>query len=479
VLKSCLSDGNDQNLAAGVFFDRLARTANLARNLARPVAGRQKDSANLVKRIPINYHEFLRDVIGQSPLTREEQALLDRVLQDGRSADMERAARSILDSLIERGAFAVLERGREGAFEWLRLRDPRRRMRIYIRLPLGPRIPEARHVALPLEPAARTGFRYHQVQGLLSFQGSLVSSDRVMTPRELVQRLERVMQELVPVTSATFHPYDMPSGEEWTSAPLGNGIPPGGEDLESLARRRDHMVIYPDLGKDGSVLVMGLGDEGTGWRGLLILRHGEREHFTQERVALTLLVAQHFQQLLSSSIRLQGLIFYDFLTGIYNRSYFEEQAEREIAVADRRGQSMGLVIVDIDDFKSFNTRYGYEGGDRVLATVACVLKGAVRNTDTLARYGGEEFAVILSPPLSREEAKVIADRLRTAVQDEPLSIRNLEGKTVTERVTVSLGGTLYPEGGRTLRDLWNGANRLLLEAKARGKNQVRLVGDPG
>jgi diguanylate cyclase (GGDEF)-like protein len=392
---------------------------------------------------------------------------------------MEQAARILVEALLERGALAVLERTRSGGNEILLLRDPARRIRARIRLPLYPRGPEARSIPLPLEWSARTGIRYHEVQGLLALQSTLVTSDRVMTPRDLVARLERALQEMLPVASAAFVPLEMPPGEDWPSPPVANGVPVPSEQLETLSRRRDQLLHFPDLGKDGSVLVLGLGDDESGWRGYLVLRHPDREHFTRERLAPAQLVAHHFQGLISSSIRLQGLIFFDVLTGIYNRSYFETQIEREIAMAHRREQSLALLLIDVDDFRSFNSRYGYDGGDQVLATVADVLKMTLRTTDTLARYGGEEFTAILSAPLPLEEARLIAERVRAAVADEPLPIHGLDGRAATEHVTVSIGGVLYPSGGRTYRELWNAANRLLLEAKARGKNQVRFVGDPG
>lgn len=430
-----------------------------------------------MKRIPIHYNEFLREVLAGAPLSWEEQSLLDRVLSDPRPGDVEQATRTLVDALIDRGCLEVLERTRAGQHEILRLRDPQRRIRMRLRLPLHPRTAGPRAIPLPLDPSARGGFRYHEVQGLLAIQAGLVAHDRVMTPRDLVPRLERTLEELVPVGSANLQALETPPGEDWPAAPPANGVPVTAGDLERLARQRDRLLLFPDLGRDGSLLIEGLGDDATGWRGILWQRHPEREHFTRERIALAHLVAQHFQGLITSSIRLQGLIFYDFLTGIYNRSYFEEQLEREIAVADRRAQSLALLIVDVDDFKSFNTRYGYDGGDRVLATVACVLKAALRHTDTLARYGGEEFAAILAPPVPLDEARAIAERLRAAVADEPLTLRGLDGATRSERVTVSIGGTLYPSAGRTVRDLWNGANRLLLEAKARGKNQVLFSGE--
>ena len=431
----------------------------------------------ILKRVPISYQDFLRKVVATAPLTWEEQALLECILREGHPGEMEQATRDLVESLVKRGKLIVMERTREDGHEWLRLRDPERKLRARLRLSLQPRVPEARTVALPLDPSSKTGFRYHEIHSLLAIQGSLVSHDRVLTPRDLLQRMESTLQDLVPSASASFRPLEMPPGEDWPAPPPANGLPVSLVEQEPLARQRDRLILYPDLGKDGSCMLEGLGDEATGWRGLLVLRHPDREHFTRERLAVAHLVAQHFQMLISASIRLQGLIFYDFLTGVYNRSYFEEQLEREIAVADRRGQSLALVIVDIDDFKSFNTRYGYEGGDRVLATVACVLKSALRHTDTLARYGGEEFAAILSPPVPLEEARLISERLRSEVAAEPLAIRSLDRKTVAERVTVSVGGVLYPSGGRTVRDLWNSANRLLLEAKARGKNQVRFAGD--
>jgi diguanylate cyclase (GGDEF)-like protein len=141
-------------------------------------------------------------------------------------------------------------------------------------------------------------------------------------------------------------------------------------------------------------------------------------------------------------------------------------------MAERRGQSLALCIIDVDDFKSFNTRYGYEGGDRVLVTVGCVLKAALRASDTLARYGGEEFAALLAPPVTPEEALAIAERLRTAVEAEPFQVQRLGGEVVSEKITVSIGGAIFPHHGRAVREIWTAANRMLLDAKQAGKNRT-------
>ncbi|MEZ4653192.1 MAG: GGDEF domain-containing protein [Candidatus Eisenbacteria bacterium] len=248
-------------------------------------------------------------------------------------------------------------------------------------------------------------------------------------------------------------------------------------ELEAAARERTHL-IRGTHSSGGSFLVLPVGDDQVGWNGFLLLESAAADFFGPSVLGRAELAAGQFGALLSTLMRLEGLIFYDFLTGIYNRSYYEEQIEKEIRLALRRDQSMALLIVDIDDFKAFNTQYGYDGGDRVLATVACVLKSALRGTDTLARYGGEEFAIILAPPVPREEAIGIAERLRAAVAEEPFEIQDLDGNPVRERITVSIGGVLFPEHGTTARELWGRANRLVLTAKAEGKNTVRFAG-PG
>jgi len=229
--------------------------------------------------------------------------------------------------------------------------------------------------------------------------------------------------------------------------------------------------------RSGSALYIGIGDEPSGWGGVIEIRDSRQDSFTRERIALAALVAGHFQMLLASSVRLQSLIFFDFLTGLYNRPYFEDQLEKQVSLAQRHGEGLALCIVDIDDFKSFNTRYGYDGGDRALVTVGCVLKGVLRTSDTLARYGGEEFAALLAPPVSPEEAMAIAERLRAAVEAEPFQVQTWKGEYLPERITVSIGGALFPFHGQTQREIWSAANRMLIEAKQLGRNRVLFVQD--
>jgi len=169
---------------------------------------------------------------------------------------------------------------------------------------------------------------------------------------------------------------------------------------------------------------------------------------------------------------LQRLVFVDALAGVANSAFFRQALDNEVARAQREGKSIALVIADIDDFKRFNTEFGYEGGNSVLRGVAQEFKHALRPFDTVARWGGEEFAMLLTAPVTREDAETVAERLRAAVDDARHGIVGLDGKPHKVRVTVSLGAALYPDDAHSAQDLWRRANQALLLAKAPPKNRV-------
>jgi diguanylate cyclase (GGDEF)-like protein len=337
----------------------------------------------------------------------------------------------------------------------------------------SPGAPGFERIALPLKMSSSGEIAHDDLRKLLSSQSNLIAYDRVLSPRELASRFQHQLEEIFPGVEATFHAVEMPARSAWPQIEW-NKMPISREDVEACVARRDH-VVRGTLPDGSSYAILPAGDAQIDWSGFLFLKRRGGAGFDPDSLALATLAIEHFSETLSTLMRLEGLIFYDFLTGIYNRSYYEEQIEKEVRLSQRRDQSMALLIVDIDDFKGFNTRYGYDGGDRVLATVACILKSALRGTDTLARYGGEEFAVILAPPVPREEAVAIAERLRAAVAEEPFEIQDLEGRLRREQLTVSIGGALLPEHGTTSRELWAVANRLILDAKQTGKNAVRFA----
>ena len=137
-------------------------------------------------------------------------------------------------------------------------------------------------------------------------------------------------------------------------------------------------------------------------------------------------------------------MFVDAATQVYNRAYFNLQLENEIARVKREKKSMALAIVDIDDFKSFNSEFGYEGGNQVLSHAAQILKRGLRPFDSVARWGGEEFALILTAPVVEDDARSVCERLRHSVELSRFTITGLEGQTTSVQVTITIGGRLVP-----------------------------------
>lgn len=158
----------------------------------------------------------------------------------------------------------------------------------------------------------------------------------------------------------------------------------------------------------------------------------------------------------------------DSLTNTYNHRYFQEVLYQEINRHERKGQPLGLVMVDLDDFKKINDTWGHPVGDMILRGIVEELLGGVREMDTVARYGGEEFAVIL-PEISSEQAYGVAERLRARVAARVFVTPEVQ-KALT--VTVSMGLAMYPYDATNKRDLIEKADQALYRAKRTGKNRV-------
>jgi diguanylate cyclase (GGDEF)-like protein len=158
----------------------------------------------------------------------------------------------------------------------------------------------------------------------------------------------------------------------------------------------------------------------------------------------------------------------DSLTNTYNHRYFQEVLYQEINRHERKALPMGLVMVDLDDFKKINDRWGHPVGDMILKGIVEELLRGVREMDTVARYGGEEFAIIL-PEISSEQAGGVAERLRARIAARVFVTPEVE-KALT--VTVSMGLAMYPYDATNKRDLIERADQALYRAKRSGKNRV-------
>lgn len=155
----------------------------------------------------------------------------------------------------------------------------------------------------------------------------------------------------------------------------------------------------------------------------------------------------------------------DALTNLNNRRQFEERLKQSISAAKRQKTALCAMMIDIDFFKKVNDTYGHACGDEVLRTVAKIIKEQLRESDIPARYGGEEFAILL-PFTHLEEAKIVGDRLREAVQEH---IIHTENQDIKITISMGLAEFSYDESGE---ELFERADKALYNAKESGRNKV-------
>lgn len=160
------------------------------------------------------------------------------------------------------------------------------------------------------------------------------------------------------------------------------------------------------------------------------------------------------------SARLAQRAAHDGLTGLKNRRHFSEVLQASVSFATRHGSPLSLTMLDVDWFKSYNDTFGHPAGDDVLCKVAELLRLTVRDHDLVARYGGEEF-VVVSPGTDYAGSRVLAERLRVAIEGHQWPLRP---------ITVSLGLATVSPDMKEASDLLKQADRALYDSKARGRN---------
>ncbi len=151
----------------------------------------------------------------------------------------------------------------------------------------------------------------------------------------------------------------------------------------------------------------------------------------------------------------------DSLTGLWNHGYFQYLLGEEIKKSSLMKFCFTLLMIDIDNFKTFNDTYGHQAGDSIIREISKIFRDVSRKIDAVARYGGEEFGIIL-PITKKEEALILAERIRKAVETSP-GLKN---------ITISIGVSSFPEDGEKKEDLIAYADRALYQAKRSGKNKI-------
>jgi diguanylate cyclase (GGDEF)-like protein/PAS domain S-box-containing protein len=184
-----------------------------------------------------------------------------------------------------------------------------------------------------------------------------------------------------------------------------------------------------------------------------------------EQIGLSIANIRLREALRNQSIR-------DSVTGLFNRRYLEETLERETHRAVRMGQSLGVIMLDLDHFKTFNDTFGHDAGDAVLQSIGIFLARNTRADDIACRYGGEEFVLIL-PNANLQDTELRAEQLRKAVKE--LNIMHL-GKPLGA-ITISAGVASFPQNASFPSQLMAKADAALYQAKKEGRDRISVADD--
>lgn len=207
----------------------------------------------------------------------------------------------------------------------------------------------------------------------------------------------------------------------------------------------------------------------------LLLVGNKRRPYVDEDYTLCRGVADQIVIAVEKSTRLavtQREATTDEMTGLYNYRFLVGYLDQQVNVAERASSPLSVLMLDLDHFKAVNDSHGHPAGDRLLRQFASLMVETIRKSDLAARYGGEEFVVVMANT-ARDDAEVVADKIRAAVEE--MAVKLDDGSEV--RITVSIGGVTFPEGSRGARNLLDLSDRALYAAKRNGRNRVEFL-DP-
>ncbi len=205
------------------------------------------------------------------------------------------------------------------------------------------------------------------------------------------------------------------------------------------------------------------------------------------KVAMLLSITRDITGRKQAEEQIYRLAFYDLLTGLPNRRLLGDRLGQALAASKRSGRYGALMFMDLDNFKPLNDAHGHGAGDLLLVEVARCIAGCVREADTVARFGGDEFVVILGEldadkTGSLAQAGAVAEKIRAALAEPYVLAITQEGKegaaTVGHRCTSSIGAVLFTGCGSSAEDILKWADMAMYQAKAGGRNLIRLFDAP-
>ncbi len=177
-------------------------------------------------------------------------------------------------------------------------------------------------------------------------------------------------------------------------------------------------------------------------------------------IIMSFIHSEHIRRLKESSIK-------DHLTGLFNRRYFDETLDYWIERARSKNNSFGVILIDVDNFKSYNDNHGHASGDKLLQSVSTFLVNKVGIHDIVCRYGGDEFAIIVTDS-TREYVYTVAKQLHQLIKEVDFSTLGHS----FDRVTLSMGLSFFPGNGDSRKEFMEYADYNLLSAKHLGKDQI-------
>nr|WP_238476062.1 sensor domain-containing diguanylate cyclase [Clostridium manihotivorum] len=202
--------------------------------------------------------------------------------------------------------------------------------------------------------------------------------------------------------------------------------------------------------------------------GYIMVEHTLYRFFTRAHIKFVASIANQIAIAIENSIlytKIQEASKRDPLLGIYNRKYFFEILDKRIK--ENPYNCLGIVMIDIDNFKKVNDSFGHQFGDETLQHVVTVIQSCLKSEDIIARYGGEEIIICLRSNETEEEMEVRVEEIRRMLEESPVIREN-----VIKTVTASIGLSFYPTDGQTVDAVVEVADALLYKAKGSGKNRV-------
>ncbi len=204
---------------------------------------------------------------------------------------------------------------------------------------------------------------------------------------------------------------------------------------------------------------------------LLAAQKSDKSHFTSQDLDFLNIICNIASLSLENIHQystIEKLSYTDSMTGIYNYRYFYKRLNEEILRAKRYDRELALVILDIDNFKSFNDNYGHQAGDLVLKQLSDLITKTIRSIDVVSRYGGEEFCIIM-PDTNIGNCEVFIERLRSQIAEFRFESNLFQRGS---SISVSVGGAVYPYHAPSPDRLIYCADMALLKAKALGRNRA-------